>query len=296
VNPWSPSKTYANIAEANRRFYSETAALYDSTETCLTSRSHQATLDADIDRILELCGKPPEKIRALDACGGSGNIAIKLLRRGIQPILADISPELIELFHKKCESNSFKPHTTCKEIGEFLAEESGQFDLIIFSSALHHLENIKQILTLAFDRLAPRGVLFTVFDPTSRGQLRPLTRTLQRIEYYIFKIFHQSSDLPKAFGRRLRRMLAGASVRNKGDIALSSSTIGMLAEYHVEQGIDDLELVSYLQRVGFEIVQHNRYVDTRSAWIGRLICWLGDATAFKLILRKPVSPLKGDHS
>jgi hypothetical protein len=100
----------------------------------------------------------------------------------------------------------------------------------------------------------------------------------------------------KAFGRRLRRMLAGASVSNKSDIAPSSSTIGMLAEYHVEQGIDDLELVSYLQHVGFEIVQHDRYVDTRSAWIGRLIRWLGDATAFKLILRKPVSPLKGHHS
>jgi 2-polyprenyl-3-methyl-5-hydroxy-6-metoxy-1,4-benzoquinol methylase len=292
MDKWTPSKSYSNIAEANRRFYLQTAALYDATETCITSSLHQAALDTDLDRVLKLSGKLPATIRALDACGGSGNISIKLLLRGIHPILADISPELIDIFLKKCERYAFKPETSCKEIGAFLAEESRHFDLIIFSSALHHLEDIKQVLTLAFERLAPGGVLFTVFDPTSRRQLSPLTRIVQRIEYYLFKICQQSSDIPKAFGRRLRRMLAGVSSSNKGDIALNSSTVGMLAEYHVEQGIDDLDLVSYLRHVGFELVQHDRYVDTRSAWTGRVIRWLGDATSFKLTMRKPVKTME----
>ncbi|MEI6654322.1 MAG: class I SAM-dependent methyltransferase [Verrucomicrobiota bacterium] len=287
MNKWSPTQSYTNIAEANRCYYLQTAALYDATETCVTSKAHQSMLEADIDRILELCGKRPGAIRALDACGGSGNISLKLLRRGIPTTLADITPELLEIFRKKCESYGFQAETTCKEIGAFLAEEGGSFDLIIFSSALHHLENIEQVLTLVFDRLAPGGVLFTVFDPTSRSQLRPLSRMVQRLEYYLFKVFHQSSDLPRAIGRRLRRMLAGASASNKGKVTLNSSTVGMLAEYHVEQGIDDLDLVERLRQVGFEVVLHDRYVDTRSAWAARLIRWLGDSTAFKLTLRKP---------
>jgi 2-polyprenyl-3-methyl-5-hydroxy-6-metoxy-1,4-benzoquinol methylase len=290
MNKWLPSKAYANVAEANRCFYSQRAALYDATET--PTGAIQAMLEADIDRVLKVLGKRQQEIRALDACGGTGNISLKLLRRGIQPTLADISPELLEIFREKCESNVFKCKIVCKEIGVFLAEESGPFDLIIFSSALHHLENFKQVLTLAFDRLAPRGVLFTVFDPTSRSQLRRLTRFLQRMEYYIFKVFYQSSDLPEAIGRRLRRILTRASASNKGNVAFNLSTVGMVAEYHVEQGIDDLDLLAYLEKVGFEVVRHDRYVGTRFAWIDRLIRWLGDATHFKLILRKPASPTR----
>jgi ubiquinone/menaquinone biosynthesis C-methylase UbiE len=292
MSNWSPSKSYLNVAEANRRFYSQSATLYDATETCVTSGSHQAALNAEIDRILKLCKKPAAEIKALDACGGSGNIALKLLERDIHPVLVDISPELIEIFLNKCKGSSFRAETVCKEIGKFLAEDNRHFDLIVFSSALHHLEDIKQVLTLAFDRLTIGGVLFTTFDPTLRSQLRTPTKILQRVEYYLFKVFQQTFDLPNAFGRRLRRMLVGASSRNKGDVALNSSTAGMLAEYHVERGIDDLALVSYLRQVGFEVVQHDRYVDTRSPWIGRIIRWLGDATAFKLTLRRPASSIE----
>jgi hypothetical protein len=114
---------------------------------------------------------------------------------------------------------------------------------------------------------------------------------LLRIEYYVFKIFFQSFDLPKAIGRRLRRMLTDSSARNKGNgnVAFNSSNVGMLAECHVEQGIDDLDLVVYLREIGFEVVQHDRYAGTRYTWTDRMIRWLGDATHFKLILRKPAS-------
>ena len=285
MDKWSPSKAYTNVAEANRCFFSQRAALFEATET--PRGAHQAKLEADLDRVLEVLGKRPEEIRALDACGGSGNISLMLLRRGIQPILADISPELLEIFRQKCESNSFKPYTVCKEIGAFLAEESGPFDLILFSSALHHLENFRQVLTLAFNRLAPGGVLFTIYDPTPRRQLRLITKILLRIEYYIFKIFYQSFDLPKAIGRRLRRTLTGSSASNKGNVAFNSSNVGVLAECHVEQGIDDLDLVVYLREIGFEVVQHDRYAGTRFTWVDRMIRWLGDATHFKLLLRRP---------
>ena len=99
-------------------------------------------MERDIDRVLEATGKQPSQIRALDACGGSGNISLKLLRRGVNVTLADISSELQGIFEKKCAEHGYEPTVVCSEIGRFIASGSEPFDLIVFSSALHHLEHI----------------------------------------------------------------------------------------------------------------------------------------------------------
>lgn len=287
MKEWKPSEAYQNVAEANRCFYARAAELYDATETCVLSPLHQAMVEEELDCALRLVGKKPEEIRALDACGGSGNISLKLLRRNVPVILADISPQLQEIFLRKCSAMGYKPEVVCKEIGTFLAEEERVFDFIVFSSALHHLENIDAVLAQAYQRMAPGAVLLTIFDPTSRGDLRPLTKMLQRVEYYGFKVFHQSSDLPKAIVRRLRRMLSGVSAQDKAGVRLTPATAGMLAEFHVDRGINDRDLVAHLRKIGFEVVRHDRYVDTRWQWVRRAIEKLGDVTEFRLLLHKP---------
>jgi hypothetical protein len=106
--------------------------------TCVTDQEGQKILERDIDRVLEATGKQPSQIRALDACGGSGNISLKLLRRGVNVTLADISSELQGIFEKKCAEHGYEPTVVCSEIGRFIASGSEPFDLIVFSSALHH--------------------------------------------------------------------------------------------------------------------------------------------------------------
>ena len=71
---------------------------------------------------------------------------------------------------------------------------------------------------------------------------------------------------------------------------MNQSTVGMLAEYHVEQGIDDIGLVERLKGVGYEVVWHERSTKCRSAWVRPIIEFLGDKTSFKLLLRKPAVP------
>ncbi len=286
MTTWNPSDNYRKIAEANRTFYSQTAKQYDATENCVLDPRIQSSLEADLDRVLALVGKPASRIRALDACGGSGNISLKLLRRGAKAKLADISPDLQDIFRAKCKERGFTSETVCSEIASFLAQSDEKFDLIVFSSALHHLENINEVLTLAFERLSPGGVLFTTFDPTRRDQISTVSKALCRLEYYWFKVLCQTGDLPSAVGRRMRRILSGASVDNKSNVTINSDTAGMLAEYHVEKGIDDLALVEKLKQIGFEIVAHERRADTRFALVGRMIARLGDVTSFKLFLRK----------
>lgn len=288
MSDWNPSSEYQRVAEANRQFYSEIAPLYDASETCVTDRRIQQRLEADLDRILGILGRQPTAIRALDACGGSGNVALKLLNRGVDVTLVDISPELLGIFSAKCVATGGASRSVCSEIGSFMSHTSQKFDLIVFSSALHHLENIEHVLTLAFHCVEPQGLIYTIFDPTRRDRLKTATRVLQRLEYFTFKLCCQTADLPAAIARRVRRVFSGVSARRKLDATLSSATAGMLAEFHVENGIDDLSLVTKLRAVGFEIVWHERYADSRFDVTRRIIERIGDSTSFKLLLRRPV--------
>jgi 2-polyprenyl-3-methyl-5-hydroxy-6-metoxy-1,4-benzoquinol methylase len=264
MNQWKPSENYRKVAEANRSFHNQLAALYDKTEGSVVDPHELAVLETELDRALAFLGRNPAEIRALDACGGSGSVSLKLLRRGVKVTLADISSDLIKIFQEKCRELGYKPEVVCTEIADFLSDSRQTFDLIIFSSALHHLENIEGVLTLAFERLAPGGLLLTFFDPTDRSQLRTITRAIQRADYYVFKILHQGADLPKAIGRRFRRIFAGVSADKKSIVPLDASTVGMLAEYHIEKGIDDKNLVARLRQVGYEVVQHDRYAGGRT--------------------------------
>jgi len=289
MNDWKPTEAYRKIAEANRAYYSQTAGLYDATETCVQDEEVQGQLESDLDRVLAAVNKPVREVSALDACGGSGNISMKLLRRGAKVVLADISPQLLELFQKKAAAAGYQSEIVCSEVASFLGDGGRAFDLIVFSSALHHIENIDGVLGLAYQRLAPGGLLFTVFDPTAQSQRRLATRTLLKLDYYWFKLVCQSSDVLPAAGRRFRRLMSGSTPDRKDQVALNESTVGMLAEYHVEQGIDDLALVERLKGVGYEVVWHERYAKCRAGWLLPLIEFLGDKTSFKLLLRKPQS-------
>lgn len=275
---------YATVAEANRRYYAQTADLYDSTETCVTGKAAQAELERDLDRVLSLIGKPAGEVAALDACGGSGNVSLKLLRRGVRVTVADISAELLAILRRKAEAAGLAPEICCGEVGAFFENTEREFDLITFSSALHHLQDIERVLLLAIARLRPGGILYTVHDPTSSAEQKAVSRVLLRAEYYLFKVLCQPGDLPAAVVRKLRRALRHGSKPAAGNIA--PEQLGVLAEFHVAHGIEDLGLVQRLQRAGVEVVAHERFAGARFGPTRWLVSRMGDATSFKLILRR----------
>ncbi len=292
MSGWNPSPQYRKVAEANRQYYADTAQAYDATETCVVSHQAQLMLEVDVDRIIGVLGKPSQTIRALDACAGSGNISLKLLKRGTDVTSADISPDLLKIFQEKCAANGFSPKIVCAEIGDFLARSEDVYDLIVFSSALHHLETIEPILSQAFVRLRPGGLLFTVFDPTSWRDLSGLGRLILRGDYYFFKVSAQTSDLPAAIQRRLRRMRAKyrQGKDDKHGLDLSKENLGVLAEYHVEQGIDDIHLVEELKQIGFEVIWHQREPNARYVVSRALLRLSNQVSSFKLLLRKKAIP------
>lgn len=275
---------YSTVAEANRRFYARIADLYDRTESCVADPAAQDELESDLDRIIRHLGRPPAELKALDACGGSGNVALKLLARGLDVTVADISSDLLAIFHRKAATAGYQPRSHCGEIAEFLRQNPGSFDLIVFSSALHHLQDIDHVLGNAFNSLRPGGALFTLHDPTARSQQGRLTPWLLRLEYVAFKILCQPGDVPAAGWRRIKR-----TFRREDRPQLAEENLGVLAEFHARDGIDDLALVDRLKAVGFQVVEHQRLHGARFALVRRVLTRVGQPTGFKLVLQRPGS-------
>ena len=283
------------VAEANRAYYSKTARLYETTETCVTDPRAQAMLLEDIDSILSIHLRGAKALRCLDACGGSGNAALKMMARGAHVTVCDVSEDLLALLKQKADVLGFSPTIVCSEIAKFLSGEMPAFDLIVFSSALHHLPEIAPVLTLACARLKDGGLLYTVFDPTSRSELSRAARGLVTADYLAFKLLRQTRDLPSAVIRRMRRARAsrtstGYGAAAKRNLPLSDENLGVLAEYHVEAGIDDQALVKQLESLGMDVIWHARDAEARFGLTRRLLSGMEQPTNFKLLMRKSSRP------
>jgi SAM-dependent methyltransferase len=250
-----------DAAEANRRFYARVAETYDATEECVVDPRRQAYLRALLDRALAELGPEPA---ALDACGGSGNVTLLLAGRGVPTLTVDVSPDMLGLLERKAAARGLAVETRVAAIEPFLREPGPDWDLVVFSSALHHLDDPAGTLALAAARLRPGGVLLTVFDPTRTGRAG---RVLRRADYGL----HVARHTP-------RRLLGRARSRDE---------LGAAAERHALAGLDDDALRARLEAGGLEILVHDRRADARFAVTRAAQRLLREPSAFALLARKP---------
>jgi len=284
----APARSADRVAEANRRYYAATAADYDRCETCLVAPAAQARL---ADELAELAGwLPPRSHRplALDACGGTGNASLKLLDLGFDVVNVDVSPAMHALLADKLAARSDGARCRLVEtpVDAFLAEDRRRFDVIVFSSALHHLHDYTAVLVAAAERLAPGGWIHTCFDPTARSALPPLERAALRLDYLLYKVFVRFDDLPASALRWLRRRLG----RGPDAADPDGAALGALAEFHALRGIDDRVLVAELAAKGVSVARHRRIAHARFAPIRRWLERRGAATEFGLLLQREPGP------
>lgn len=282
------TERYNLVAEANRRNYAERAKKYASTCGCLRREQLQRELDHLIEQGLETVGDLGRAPIALDACGGSGNAALKLIEHGCETTLADISPELVEICRKQCADRQANCFFAVGEIGHFLLETERTYDLVVFSSALHHLEDPFLVLSLAAQRLSPGGVIVTMFDPCPIPRPARLATNFTRI---INRVAKEPSLLFTRTGPVLRRMIKGQSKERmaKKGLELTDKNVGFIAEYHGSRGINDRALATRLtEQTSLIIVQHKRYIGGQINWLVRGILRLMRApNRFSFILQRP---------
>jgi ubiquinone/menaquinone biosynthesis C-methylase UbiE len=258
-----------SAAEANRRYFADRAADYDETEECVTIERHRHRRR----RVLTIAVANAQRHeRILDACGGSGYASLELGAMGLSAVTVDISLEMLEVYASKAASVGLATTIHVAEIRSFLSESPGRWDLIVFSSALHHLDDYLAVLLAANDRLADGGVIVTVFDSISSGRLGYAIRC---IDYLLWLALRH----PVTFIHRLRRRVTRPIT--------SDVSVGRTAEIHALSGIDDVALARHLEEHGLEIVLHERDFEARVSVVRVLGRILSRPSTFSFIVRRP---------
>jgi SAM-dependent methyltransferase len=261
-------------SEANRLFYADLAAEYDRTERCAFTPSETAKLRQALERALGQVGPAPQ---VLDAGGGTGNAASILVGLGVEPLVVDISPEMLEVWQAKAVSLGCEPRTKVGELEEFLSACTDSWDLIVFSSVLHHLEEPARVLELASKRLAPGGVILTMFDPTPGTRM---LRMLRRADWAVWAVLHYPRRALELVRGRLRRVAGNQSAELQ---------VGRRAERHAYHGIADDELVARMSSRKMEILDHSRTYDARYLLVRLALRLVSRPSTFSLLLRRPTA-------
>lgn len=259
-------------AEANRRFYESQAAIYDETEFCAIDDVPREALRGALRRAIALLGDSP---KTLDAGGGTGNASLALRELGVTSVLIDASPEMISRWEQKARAQGFESNAELADIEAFFHQDERRWDLIVFSSVLHHLEDPAAVLIAARDRLNPGGVIVTMFDPMAVDRFGHF---LRRLDYGCWIALHSPVTLARAVKRRLT-----AIVRPQPPEA----NIGAMAERHAMSGLDDEQIKARLSAAGIVVVEHERFYDARFKWIVNLSRRLKQHTHFALTLQRP---------
>ncbi len=238
--------------EANRLLYRDLASDYDATEACVIDARQHERLRAALREALAIVPRPP---RVLDACGGSGNAAALLAAEGVVPTVVDVSAEMLDRWEVKARGLGLEPETHVAPIEEFLAGDERRWDLMVFSSALHHLEDPAAVLCAAGDRLAPGGAIVTIYDPTLGDRA---LRALRMADWLGDLLVRRPREFAEVVRRRIARQRRAAS-------GPAEAHVGRTAERHALGGIDDLALRRRVEGHGLEVVVHERRCEARLA-------------------------------
>lgn len=285
---------YLLVAEANRRAYSRSAASYLADVECVNDPIDQSRLDSALGRALDHLRAhgavvPGETIVALDACGGAGNAALKLLRAGCRVVLSDITSELISVYSRECDRGGFACETRCGEIASYLGQTDDRFHLVVFSSALHHLHDPVMVLKLAERVLVPGGMVVTIFDPIRQPRwlraIREPARLLARAARHPSLVLTRARPV-------LKRLLSGGGAKHRAArLALTDDNIGNIAEFHADTGFDDVALSRTLaEQTGYRVVHHERFIGACPALEGWLLRVLNRPNAFGFLLERRPEP------
>jgi 2-polyprenyl-3-methyl-5-hydroxy-6-metoxy-1,4-benzoquinol methylase len=270
------------VISANVSFYREIASRYDQYESCAVEDFYQRMLDEDLDL---MCGQLDCKsVRCLDCGGGSGNLTLKMLRRGWHVTVVDVSPEMLEISRAKVEANGYEAEFVNNSVEHFLASCSQSYDVATFSSVLHHLYSPKDVVKEVASRIKPGGFFYSNFDPAFPSS-RLLATCFSNFDTILAKILLDRQDLLPGIFRRFRKLT------NTKDASHSRvvESAGDLAEYHARKGLDDRSLADTLRGLGFsvEVVRYPVGRTKFALWCNR---HLQAVRSFKMLARRESIP------
>lgn len=249
-----------SVIEANIDFYGQIAQKYDEYETCVSDPDLQKLIDQDLDRIATFLGGTGECIDCLDCGGGSGNLSLKMLRKGWSVTMVDVSPDMLALFESKARGERFAPRIVEASISDFLATTNKKYDVLTFNSVLHHLYAYLPVIANATQHVKQKGIFYSNFDPVVPKHPR-LRFIFEAFDTALAKLTYDRSDFFAGFLRRIKKLY------KRSDRLLKRPVIwaGDVAEYHALCGVNDVAVVECLRKNGFSIHEHSRWCSGRTS-------------------------------
>jgi SAM-dependent methyltransferase len=257
--------TAAEVIRANVDFFRGFAHKYDRYESPVFDSFFQEMLMGDLERItasFEHAGTQPS---ALDCGGGTGNISLKLLESGWRVTVIDVSPDMLAIFNQKCQARGLRPSIMNQTLETYFAETPDSFDLVCFGSVLHHLHSYLQVVSLAADRVRVGGFFYSNFD-RAVPKRRFLADAVTTVDTFAAKIQYDPRDVLPGILRRLKKLALKLPVLHRRGVA----SLGDIADYYSEAGVDDRQILNILNEEGFAILEHMRYGTGRTSPIRAL--------------------------
>lgn len=262
-----------DILKANRVKYNDQNILkfYEDYEE--PSYSYQE-YDVVLGTIMDVLKKKSEPVRAVDMCGGAGKAAfvIRRLNPGAQVILVDLAEKMLEIARRHMAFQNISDIEIIEANAFSFLEEDREFDLIVFSSAVHHFRNPVKLLYAAAQKLSDHGFIVTMADPTTM---------IKTTRFNVFNFLITNWDSKKIMVRQSWEK--HINLRNS-EVAASSEGDFDVAEFQTYLGIDDLKLKQDLAVVGVKPLVHMHYPAGGSTLITRIMGMIGMRWAYSMVL------------
>jgi SAM-dependent methyltransferase len=253
------------VVQANVDFFKGFAYKYDRYESPVFDPFFQKMLIGDLDRITATFEHATAQPNALDCGGGTGNITLKLLERGWSVSVVDVSPEMLAILRQKCQARKLSPSIVNRTLENFFAETSDSYDLVCFGSVLHHLHSYLEVVSVAAGRIRPGGFFYSNFD-RAIPQRPLLAGAVTSVDTLAAKFQYDLGDILPGILRRLKKLAMKPSPLHRR----STASLGDIADYHSETGVDDCQILNILNEEGFAILEHMRYGTGRTTPIRAL--------------------------
>lgn len=216
-------------------------------------------------------------VRAVDMCGGAGKAAFVI--KSIQPdsdvTLVDLSDKMLNIARERAARLGLEDlHIVEADAFSFL-EQDTEYDLFVYSSALHHFKDPVELLGLSAGRMNPQGMIVTIADPTTLIKSR---------RYRFFQFLATNREIK-------RHLIKECFQRRAGKIPADGQSFDV-AEYQTYTGINDHQLCKNLSRVDLQTLLHLRY-PAGEPYMTKIMPYLGLCWAFSTVLC--LSPAEYQH-
>ena len=286
-----PSDVTADIADkvlqSNIEAHQLEAPIYDFIHPEIFGSFEQRRIERDLDLIAS--AMPKESVPwALDIGCGTGNLTLKLVKLGFHVRAVDVSSEMLERLRSKLGSFEADSVELVKSSAEDVLADSrtyGTWDVITFSSVLHHLPDYEAALLHALHQLRPGGILYVCHEPLQKsgtgGGLASimLSRILDGLDnLYI-----------------LTRKLVIYLIQSWKTGRFQGRTDYTLADLHSKSGIDARKNLGQLEAAGARVLLYETYRSRYSWLLASFDSRLGhpEHYHFRFIVQRKDRPVNG---